>query len=106
MNCCAVIPAVRRYSQRRSAGARFLRFVTGKPDPTATRTEFLDLASRLPVPTPIVYGAQTPSRSCSEMEALASVPGIHSAVLPLGELSVHEEFPDSVAGTIEPFLST
>jgi pimeloyl-ACP methyl ester carboxylesterase len=89
----------------RSPGARFssVRFVTGNLDPLATRTEFLDLA-RSPVPMLMVYGAQTPSRSRAEMEALASVPNIRSAVLPLGKLSVHEEFPDSVAQTIKPFL--
>jgi pimeloyl-ACP methyl ester carboxylesterase len=92
----------------RSAGARFssIRFVTGKLDPLATRTEFLELAQRSPIPTLTVYGAQTPSRSRSEMEALASFTNIQSAVLPLGKLSVHEEFPDSVAEIIEPFLST
>jgi pimeloyl-ACP methyl ester carboxylesterase len=90
----------------RSAGARFssIRFVTGKLDPLTTRTEFLDLAQRSPVPTLMVYGAQTPSRSRTEMEALASVPNIHTVMLPLGKLSVHEEFPDSVVEIIEPFL--
>jgi hypothetical protein len=39
------------------------------------------------------------------MEALASVPSIRSAKLPLGKLSVHEEFPDLVAEAIMPFLS-
>jgi Zn-dependent M28 family amino/carboxypeptidase len=51
------------------------------------------------------YGAQTPSRSRAEMEALASVRSIRSAKLPLGKLSVHEEFPDLVAEAIKPFLS-
>ena len=90
----------------RSAGARFssIRFVTGKVDPLTTRTEFLDLAQRSPVPTLMVYGAQTPLRSRAEMEALASMSSIHSVMLPLGKLSVHEEFPDSVAETIAPFL--
>ena len=90
----------------RPAGARFssVRFVTGKLDPLATRTEFLDVAQRSPVPMLIVYGAQTPSRSRAEMEALASVPSIRTAVLPLGKLSVHEEFPDLVAEAIKPFL--
>ena len=67
-------------------------------------SEFLDLARRSPVPILIGYGAQTPSRSRAEMEALASVASIHSVMLPLGKLSVHEEFPDLVAETIEPFL--
>ena len=52
----------------------------------------------------LIYGAQTPSRSRAEMGALASVPSISSVMLPLGKLSVHEEFPDSVAETIKPFL--
>jgi hypothetical protein len=38
------------------------------------------------------------------MGALASVPSIRSVMLPLGKLSVHEEFPDSVAEAIKPFL--
>jgi pimeloyl-ACP methyl ester carboxylesterase len=91
----------------RPSGARFssVRFVTGKLDPLATRTEFLDAARRSPVPMLMVYGAQTPSRSRAEMEALGSVPSIRTAVLPLGKLSVHEEFPDLVAEAIKPFLS-
>jgi hypothetical protein len=52
-----------------------------------------------------VYGAQTPPRSLAEMEALASVPSIRIAKLPLGKLSVHEEFLDLVAEAIKPFLS-
>jgi pimeloyl-ACP methyl ester carboxylesterase len=89
----------------RSPGARFssVRFVTGNLDPLETRTEFLDVA-RSHVPMLMVYGAQTPSRSRAEMEALASVPNIRSAMLPLGRLSVHEEFPDLVAETVKPFL--
>jgi pimeloyl-ACP methyl ester carboxylesterase len=91
----------------RPSGARFasVRFVTGKLDPLATRTEFLDAAQRSPVPMLIVYGAQTPSRSRAEMEALALVPSIRTVLLPLGKLSVHEEFPDLVAEAIKPFLS-
>ena len=42
----------------RPSGARFssVRFVTGKLDPLATRTELLDLAQRSPVPMLMVYG--------------------------------------------------
>ena len=91
----------------RLPGARFasVRFVTGKLDPLSTRNEFLDAAQRSPVPLLMVYGAQTPSRSRAEMEALASVPSMRSAKLPLGKLSVHEEFPGLVAEAVEPFLS-
>jgi len=52
----------------------------------------------------MVYGAQTPSRSRAEMEALASVHRVQSVMLPRGKLSVHEEFPDLVAEAIGPFL--
>jgi hypothetical protein len=38
------------------------------------------------------------------MEALATVPGIRSIVLPRGKLSVHEEFPDAVFEAVDPFL--
>src|SRR5262249_14526331 len=59
-----------------------LRFVTGRLDPVETRSEFLDLAQRSPVPMLMVYGAQTLLRSRAEMEALASVQCIHSVMLP------------------------
>ena len=36
--------------------------------------------------------------------ALASVHSIQGVILPRGKLSVHEEFPNLVAETIEPFL--
>jgi hypothetical protein len=36
----------------------------------------------------MVYGAQTPSRSRAEMEALTSIASIQSVMLPLGKLSV------------------
>ncbi|HEY2533265.1 MAG TPA: hypothetical protein VGJ20_35930 [Xanthobacteraceae bacterium] len=90
----------------RAPGARSasIRFVTGALDPLATREEFLDLARRASVPTLVIYGAQTPRRSRAEMDALAAVPGVESVCLPLGKLSLHEEFPDLVAKTIEPFL--
>ena len=90
----------------RAPGARFssVRFVAGRLDPLATRVEFLDLARRSSVPMLIVYGSQTPPRSRSEMDALASVPGVQRSVLPLGKLSVHEEFPDLVAEAIKSFI--
>jgi pimeloyl-ACP methyl ester carboxylesterase len=72
---------------------------------TVDQRGFLDVAQRSPVPMLMIYGAQTPSRSRAEMEALASVPSIRTAVLPRGKLSVHEEFPDLVAEAIKPFLS-
>ena len=91
----------------RARGARFssVRFVTGKLDPLATRAEFLDLAQRSRIPTLMIYGAETPSRSRAEMEALAAVPGIESVCLPADKLSVHEEFHNLVADAIQTFLA-
>jgi hypothetical protein len=39
------------------------------------------------------------------MEALTTVPRVQSVCLPLGKLSVHEEFPNLVAEAIETFLA-
>jgi pimeloyl-ACP methyl ester carboxylesterase len=87
-------------------GARFasVRFVTGRLDPLPSRDAFLDLARRAAVPMLLVYGAETPPRSRAEMEALAAVGGIRTALLPQGKLAVHEEFPDATINAIEPFL--
>jgi pimeloyl-ACP methyl ester carboxylesterase len=91
----------------RQPGARFssVRFVTGKLDPARSREEFLDYARRAGVPILVIYGAETPSRSRAETEALANLPGIKSVVLPRGKLSIHEEFPDATFNAIAPFLS-
>jgi pimeloyl-ACP methyl ester carboxylesterase len=91
----------------RAEGARFasVRFVTGRLDPLASREAFLDVARRAQAPILLVYGADTPPRSRAEMEALAAVPGVRTARLPRGKLSVHEEFPDATLSAIEPFLA-
>ncbi len=91
----------------RASGARFssIRFVTGKLDPLATRSAFIELAPRAAIPLLLVYGAETPPRSRAEMEALAAVPGVQSARLPCGKLALHEEFPQQVAQAVAPFLA-
>jgi pimeloyl-ACP methyl ester carboxylesterase len=91
----------------RAEGARFasVRFVTGRLDPLASREPFLDAARRAGTPILLVYGADTPPKSRAEMEALAAVPGVRTARLPRGKLSVHEEFPDATISAIEPFLA-
>ena len=91
----------------RAKGARFasVRFVTGRLDPLASREPFLDAARRAGAPILLVYGADTPPKSRAEMEALAAVPGVRTARLPRGKLSVHEEFPDATLNAIEPFLA-
>jgi pimeloyl-ACP methyl ester carboxylesterase len=88
-------------------GARFASaaFVTGALDRTSSRADFLALAARAAVPIFLIYGAETPSRSRAEMDALAAVPGVRTERLPRGKLSVHEEFPDEVTSFVGPFLS-
>jgi pimeloyl-ACP methyl ester carboxylesterase len=90
-----------------AGGARYasVRFVTGALDPLASREEFLDRARRIGIPILTVYGEQTPRGSRAEIEALATVPGVTSVILPLGKLSFYEEFPDAAAAAITPFLA-
>jgi hypothetical protein len=38
------------------------------------------------------------------MEALAQLKNVQAAILPVGKLSMHEEFPDETATTIKSFL--
>jgi pimeloyl-ACP methyl ester carboxylesterase len=88
-------------------GARFasVAFVTGGLDRVASRAEFLQLAGGAAVPILLVLGNETPARSRAEMEALAELPGVQTARLERGKLSVYEEFPDAVFAAMEPFLA-
>jgi pimeloyl-ACP methyl ester carboxylesterase len=90
----------------RAEGARHgsVRFVTGALDRVDNRAAFLDLARRANVPVLVIYGAHTPRKSRAEMEALQGVSNVRLKQLSAGKLAVHEEFPDVVAGAIEPFL--
>jgi pimeloyl-ACP methyl ester carboxylesterase len=91
----------------KSKGARFasVAFVTGGLDRIASRAEFLALAGSAGVPILLIRGNQTPARSLAEMEALAQLPGVQTARLERGKLSVHEEFPDEVFAAMQPFLA-
>jgi hypothetical protein len=55
-------------------GARYASaaFVTGALDRVSSRADFLVLAARAAVPIFLIYAAETPSRSRSEMDALAA----------------------------------
>ena len=65
---------------------------------SAKKSALLDVRSSAPVTKAAeANGAETPSRSRAEMDALAAVPGVRTERLPRGKLSVHEEFPDEVA---------
>jgi pimeloyl-ACP methyl ester carboxylesterase len=89
-------------------GARFasVAFVTGALDRVAGRAEFLGLAGGAGVPILLIYGGETPRRSMAEIEALGQLPGVATARLARGKLSVHEEFPDDVVTALLPFLAT
>ncbi|MBV8526065.1 MAG: alpha/beta hydrolase [Acetobacteraceae bacterium] len=81
-------------------------FVTGGLDRVTSRPEFLALTHRLDVPILVIYGAETPPKSRSEMEALCQSPGVQSCLLPKGKLAVHEEYPDEVWRVLKSFLSS
>jgi pimeloyl-ACP methyl ester carboxylesterase len=91
----------------RAKGARFasVGFVTGGLDRVESRAEFLQLAGSAAVPILLVLGNETPARSQAEMEALAELPGVQTARIARGKLSVYEEFPDEVSAAMEPFLA-
>jgi pimeloyl-ACP methyl ester carboxylesterase len=91
----------------RAKGARFasVGFVTGGLDRVASRAEFLQLAESAAVPILLVLGNETPARSRAEMEALGALPGVQTARIARGKLSVYEEFPDEVFAAVEPFLA-
>ena len=90
----------------RAKGARHasIRFVTGELDPMLSREAFIGAAKRVSGPILLVYGADTPARSKAEMEALAALPNVRTALVPAGKLAVHEEFPDQVAERVRAFL--
>jgi pimeloyl-ACP methyl ester carboxylesterase len=90
----------------RAKGARHasVRFVAGELDIVRSRAEFVALAERIANPILVLYGAGTPPKSKAEMEALAALPNVRVVILPLGKLSVHEEFPGPVADAIMSFL--
>jgi pimeloyl-ACP methyl ester carboxylesterase len=90
----------------RETGARHasIRFVTGELDPMQSRDEFLAAARRVRDPILVLYGAETPTKSKAEMEALALLPNVRATVLPNGKLGVHEEFAAETAAVVMPFL--
>jgi pimeloyl-ACP methyl ester carboxylesterase len=90
----------------RAAGARHasIRFVAGELDPMTSRDEFLDTARQVSEPILMIYGADTPPKSKTEMEQLAGLPNVRTALLPAGKLAIHEEFAEEVAGALRAFL--
>lgn len=100
-----------RFAQKmavtRSPGARHaaVRFVAGALDRVDNRERFLDLARRADVPILAVYGAETPPKSLAEMRALAGLDTVEAVELPMGKLSVYEEFAARVVPEVTRFLT-
>jgi pimeloyl-ACP methyl ester carboxylesterase len=92
----------------RAGGARHasIRFVAGELDPMTSRDDFLDAARQVTEPILVIYGADTPRKSKTEMEELARLPNVRTALLPAGKLAIHEEFADEVAGALRGFLQS
>ena len=100
----SLVEAKLAVTRRRNARFASAAFVTGGLDLVRGREAFLDLAHRAGVPLLAAWGPETPARSRSEMEALAELPGVERALLPIGALGAHEEFPADIAAAVRPFL--
>ncbi len=90
----------------RQPNARFASacFVTGALDPMPDHDAFLAAARVVKAPLLLIYGADTPSRSQDEMEALSELPNVETHLLERGALGLHEEMPDVIAPLIERFF--
>lgn len=96
-----------RHQNTQKNGARYApaAFVTGGLDPVHTREEFLAYFKPLTVPVMAIVGEQAPPSSKAEMEAIAALPQVQSVRLP-GTLGMAEEYGDTVAEVIQPFLQS
>ncbi|MBD2434036.1 MULTISPECIES: alpha/beta fold hydrolase [Fischerella] len=96
-----------KWQNTQQPGARFApaAFVTGNLDAVHNQADFLTLAKNLSVPLMVVIGESSPSKSRADMDALAALGTVQTAILP-GSLGMHEEYPEAVAQAILPFLRT
>ncbi|KAB8319601.1 alpha/beta hydrolase [Tolypothrix campylonemoides VB511288] len=78
-------------------------FVTGTLDAVDNQADFLALARGLSVPLKVVIGESSPAKSRAEMDALATLPGVETVILP-GSLGMHEEYPQAVVEAVRDFL--
>ena len=94
-----------KWRNTQQPGARFApaAFVTGKLDAVDNQADFLALVRGLTVPLMVVIGDSSPPKSRAEMDAMAALPGVRSAVIP-GSLGMHEEYPSAVVEAIRGFL--
>ncbi|MEO1093472.1 MAG: alpha/beta hydrolase [Cyanobacteria bacterium J06638_28] len=96
-----------RHQSTQQPGARYApaAFVTGGLDPALSREAFLQSLESLTCPVMVVVAEQAPPASKAEMEAIAALPEVQSTRLP-GTLGQAEEYGDTVAETIRPFLAS
>lgn len=96
----------RRQSTQRP-GARYApaAFITGELDLVQSREAFLQYLESLTCPVMIVVSEQAPPASKAEMEEMVSLPGVQFTRLP-GTLGLAEEYGDTVAEVIRPFLAS
>lgn len=94
-----------KWRNTQKPGARFApaAFVTGNLDAVHSRTEYLELASRLNIPVMVIIGESSPPKSRADMDALAALPNVISVTL-AGTLGMHEEYSQEVVEAISPFL--
>ncbi|MGJ5672408.1 MAG: alpha/beta fold hydrolase [Nostochopsis sp.] len=94
-----------KWQNTQQPGARFApaAFVTGNLDAVHNQADFLALVQGLSAPLLVVIGESSPSKSRADMDALAALNGIQTALLP-GSLGMHEEYPEAVTDIILPFL--
>lgn len=95
-----------RTTQKRGARFAAAAFVTGGLDPVHSRKHFFDyFQPPLAVPVLVVIGEQTPPKSLEEMEMLVHFSGVGLQVYRMpGALGLHEEYPETLAAGILPFL--
>ncbi len=89
----------------RQKNARFAAsaFVTGELDPLRRREDWMNLFQPLPLPTLMVIGNHMPKKSRQEAEIIAHFSAVQSVRI-AGSLGLHEEYPETLAQTIVPFL--
>ncbi|BAY12254.1 alpha/beta fold hydrolase [Calothrix sp. NIES-2098] len=95
----------KKWQTTQKPGARFASaaFVTGNIDAVREQSDFLGLIRALSVPLTIIIAESCPPKSKAEMQAMATLPGVSSVVLP-GSLGLHEEYPAEVLEAVLPFM--
>lgn len=94
-----------KWSNTQQPGARFApaAFVTGNLDAVNNQADFIALVQGLSIPLMVVIGESSPAKSRASMDAMATLPGVQTVILP-GSLGMHEEFPAAVVDAIRGFL--